>query len=86
MFGRRPLLELDQYEALVLFELLSRWFNDHAMPPEECFEDRAEEAVLDAIRTRLDRAVRPEAADYQSRLAAARARVGIDWLDEFSGR
>jgi hypothetical protein len=70
-------------EAIVLFELLSRWLDDDAMPPGEHFAHRAEYAVLHGIRERLSIALdEPFRADYPRLLTGARDRVADRWSGE----
>lgn len=80
-------VRLDPDSALVLFELLSRWFDDGGMPTERFFESPAEYAVLSGLRETLQaQLTAPLAPDYLDLLEAARERAGADWLDEFVER
>ncbi|MDG5487931.1 hypothetical protein NYR55_04770 [Sphingomonas sp. BGYR3] len=70
-------------EALVLFELLCRWFDDDAMPPGDHFAHRAEYAVLDGLRQRLAVTLdEPFRADYLRLLTEARDRIADAWTGE----
>jgi hypothetical protein len=66
-------------EALVLFELLSRWSEYREgceTPGAACFESPAEPAVLDALCCLLERQMaEPFRADYADLLAEARDRL-----------
>jgi hypothetical protein len=67
-------IDLDRHEALVLFELLSRWSGAEPplSPTAACFENGAERAVLDALLCSLEeQLVAPFGADYQANLEAA---------------
>lgn len=73
---------LDAREALVLFELLSRWCDPKtdATPAAPCFESTAECVVLHKLLGRLEkRLVAPFKPDYAEALAEARSRLQHDW-------
>ncbi len=74
---------LDADEALVLFELLSRWSDDAGRgdtPSAACFESPAECAVLNTLCCLLERRLAaPFSADYSAMLAAARERFQPGW-------
>lgn len=81
MSGVRLVSERD--EALVLFELLCRWFDDDAMPLGDHFAHRAEYAVLDGLRQRLAATLdEPFRADYLRLLAEARDRIADVWMGD----
>ncbi len=64
-------LSLDAEEAIVLFELLSRWSNDGALLETE---DLGEVVLLDGLLAKLEnQLVAPFSPDYKQRLAAALA-------------
>lgn len=65
-------LEVSRDAALVLFEWLAR-FNESGLPT---FVDQAEQRVLWDLEADLEsRLTEPFAADYNSRVAAARATI-----------
>lgn len=70
---------LSAEEALVLFELLSRWSEESGSgktPGAACFENPAEPAVLDALCCLLERQLaEPFGDDYADMLAKARDRL-----------
>lgn len=71
-------LTLSADEALVLFELLSRWSEDHAAarPSGDCFESPAEVGALLGVLACLEsQLTEPLQANYADLLAAARARL-----------
>jgi len=70
-------------EAVVLFELLSRWI-DHSgtgeTPGPACFVSSAEAAVLNNLLGALERRlVAPFRGDYMSIVDAARSRLTGQW-------
>lgn len=74
-------LRMERDEALVLFELLSRWIEDapSPTPAAECFDSPAELFVLRELSERLKlKLSEPFRSDYLSILEAARARLGQD--------
>ena len=74
-------IKLERDEALVLFELLSRWIDDapSPTPAAECFDSPAELFVLRELSERLKVILtEPFRSDYLSILEAARARLGQD--------
>jgi len=83
MFGSggrsgRTTLELEKDQALVLFELLSRWIDDapQPTPSAECFQSPAELVVLKQIDEKLKAVLsEPFRADYLEILEAARDRL-----------
>ena len=69
-------------EALVLFELLSRWCDDRDAPAPgpELFESPAETRVLSQVQAGLEaQLAAPLRADYLDLLGAARRRLSADW-------
>ena len=69
-------------EALVLFDLLSRWTDDKdaATPSSDCFESPAECAVLHNVLATLEkRLAAPFRADYAELVESARARMAQGW-------
>jgi hypothetical protein len=71
-------IDLDRHEALVLFEMLSRWSGaaPPSTPPADCFESGAERAVLDALLCSLEKQlVAPFSADYENNLDMARSEI-----------
>jgi len=78
----RAQINLDCDEAVVLFELLSRWSN--SKPPETpdsaCFESTAEGAVLNTVLYSLERQlVAPFKPDYDLILRRARKALALQW-------
>jgi hypothetical protein len=76
-------LELEKDQALVLFELLSRWIDDHSQPtpPAECFQSPAELVVLKQIDEKLKAALsEPFWTDYLEILQAARDRLSDEFV------
>lgn len=75
-------LHLEPHEALVLFELLSRWSEpDQAQTPSAtCFESKAECAVLHLLLGHLAKQlVAPFSPDYRALLEQARSRLKDTW-------
>ena len=75
-------IHLSSDEAIVLFELLSRWTDDKgaATPGRGCFESRAECAVLHGILAHLEKQlVAPFREDYPETVDGARARLAQGW-------
>jgi hypothetical protein len=75
-------IRLDGDEAVVLFELLSRWSDakGRATPSSECFESTAECAVLNSVLTDLERQlVAPFKSSYDDELREARTRLASRW-------
>ena len=75
-------LALSIDEAIVLFELLSRWSDGKAgrAPSSECFESTAERAVLNDILAKLERQlVLPFSANWDEMLRGARERLEPLW-------
>lgn len=71
-------IRIDGDEALVLFELLSRWSQDESAtkPAASCFASPAEVAALLGILAQLERElVEPFQANYDVLLASARERL-----------
>jgi hypothetical protein len=69
-------------EAIVLFDMLSRWSMDgeSPTPPRECFESTAEGAVLNKLLCELEsRLVAPFRPDYLQILQEARKRTECNW-------
>jgi hypothetical protein len=75
-------IKLSADEALVLFELLSRWSDssDAPTPDATCFESTAEGAVLNMVLCDLEKQlVAPFRQEYEELLNAARSRLEINW-------
>lgn len=76
-------LELERDQALVLFELLSRWIDDHPQPTPsaDCFQSPAELVVLSQIDEKL-KATLSETfrTDYLEILKAARERLSNEFV------
>ena len=69
-------LALEDHEALVLFDFLSREIDGPKRRIGEAIEHPAEFWALNAVHCALERQLEePFAGDYAQRLAAARARV-----------
>ncbi|MET4683726.1 hypothetical protein [Brevundimonas faecalis] len=80
--GKR-VLELDRDQALVLFELLSRWIDDapQPTPSADCFQSPAELVVLKQVDERLKVLLNaPFRPDYPETLAAARDRLSDEFI------
>lgn len=74
-------LRLNSDEALVLFELLSRWSQGEgiAKPAAECFESSAEIGALVRLLAHLEsQLTEPFQADYLTLLDAARERIALE--------
>lgn len=78
-----PSVRITPDEALVLFELLTRWSDDNGegdTPSADCFQTTAEPAVLSRLLGSLERQlVTPFRADYAERLRDARQRLSFEW-------
>ena len=75
-------IRLSPEEALVLFELLSRWCNDTGAPTPDvsCFESTAELGVLHGLLADLETQLSaPFRADYPPVLKEARDRLKDRW-------
>ena len=75
-------IRLSPDEALALFELLSRWSEENAVPTPDasCFESTAECAVLLAVLADLQKQlVAPFREDYAEAVKAARRRLAPSW-------
>ncbi|WP_104663133.1 hypothetical protein [Ensifer adhaerens] len=75
-------IRLSPDEALVLFDLLSRWCeeNDAPTPAAECFESTAECAVLHGLLADLEKQlVAPFRAGYADAVKGARLRLAASW-------
>lgn len=76
-------VELTPDEAIVLFELLSRWSGENEAgetPSPACFESTAEGAVLNALLCLLEaQLVAPFKRDYNRVLIEARERLAGGW-------
>ena len=75
-------IHLSADEALVLFDVLSRWCEDGeaSTPGSDCFESTAECAVLHGLLADLERQlVTPMRSDYREYLHAARLRLAPAW-------
>ncbi|MBB3612292.1 hypothetical protein [Rhizobium sp. BK602] len=72
---------MDANEALVLFELLSRWSEATAHSPDKlCFESTAECAVLNGLLTQLEKQLAaPFKPEYREILADARRVLAERW-------
>ncbi|WP_454817045.1 hypothetical protein [Labrys neptuniae] len=73
---------LDASEAVVLFELLSRWCDPKtgATPAGSCFESTAECVVLHRLLGSLEKQlVAPFKHDHAETLARARSHLQHDW-------
>jgi hypothetical protein len=70
-------------QAIVLFELLSRWSDDKGeaeTPSPGCFENSAEGAVLNGLLCALEKQlVAPFREDWGHILSEARARLASCW-------
>lgn len=70
-------------EAIVLFDLLSRWIDGKdaaTAPPSDCFQSPAECVVLHSLLAGLEKQlVAPFRADYADAVEQARARLALDW-------
>jgi hypothetical protein len=70
-------------EAVVLFDLLSRWTDSGGVgetPSSRCFQSTAEGAVLNTVCTSLERQVSSVfRSDYLSIVTAARDRLASEW-------
>ena len=68
-------------EAIVLYDLLSRWIDgEGATPDDSCFEDASECAVLHELLARLEKDLAaPFEPDYLEIVAQARARLAARW-------
>jgi len=85
--ARHTTIRLEPDEALVLFELLSRWSSDGeaAKPASDCFESPAEVAALLGVLADLEgQLAEPFGKDYEERLAAARERLALKVGDDFA--
>ncbi|TZG31273.1 hypothetical protein AGR1_29075 [Agrobacterium sp. B1(2019)] len=75
-------IQLIPEEAIVLFELLSRWCDDNnaSTPEASCFESTAEGAVLRRLLADLEKQlVSPFKAEYRDLLDRARDRLKGNW-------
>lgn len=75
-------IRLDANEAIVLFELLSRWCDRKATrtPSSDCFEHNAECAVLNDILATLEsQMVAPLQQNYKQTLEDARNSLASKW-------
>jgi EAL domain-containing protein (putative c-di-GMP-specific phosphodiesterase class I) len=75
-------IRLDNDEAVVLFELLSRWSDaeGRATPSSECIASTAESAVLNSVLADLERQlVAPFKSSYEDDLREARTRLALRW-------
>jgi hypothetical protein len=78
----RAQIELSPDEAIVLFDLLSRWCenNDAPTPDASCFESTAEGAVLHRLLADLEsQLVAPFNTDYNTALDEARNQLKESW-------
>jgi len=77
-------IRLDAKEAVVLFELLSRWSDPKAAytPDKLCFESPAEYAVLNGLLADLEKQLTaPFKPEYRQILADARSLLAERWDD-----
>ncbi|SCB39596.1 hypothetical protein [Rhizobium multihospitium] len=77
-------IRLDAKEAVVLFELLSRWSDPKAThtPDKLCFESPAECAVLNGLLGDLEKQLAaPFKPEYRQILADARSFLAGRWND-----
>lgn len=75
-------IDLTPEEAIVLFELLSRWCEDNnaSTPEASCFESTAEGAVLHRLLAELEKQLAaPFTANYDTLLGQARDRLKRNW-------
>ena len=75
-------VRLSSEEAVVLFELLSRWCNDNNRPTPDgaCFEDRSECAVLHGVLSALEtQLVAPLRSDYRQIVSRSRELLAERW-------
>ncbi|MCB1480220.1 MAG: hypothetical protein R3D43_05130 [Tepidamorphaceae bacterium] len=75
-------IHLSADEALVLFDLLSRWCEDGETPTPggDCFESTAECAAIHGLLASLERRlVTPMRGDYHEYLREARLRLAPAW-------
>jgi hypothetical protein len=75
-------IKLNPEEALVLFDLLSRWSEEGSAPTPEasCFESTAEGVVLLRLLAALEsQLVAPFRADYRDLVNEARNRLKDSW-------
>ncbi|OHV82775.1 hypothetical protein [Rhizobium sp. LCM 4573] len=74
-------VDLTSSEAIVLFELLSRWVADDNSPPgNDSFDHPSEWAVLQGVLTSLEsQLVAPFREDYKKILSQAREAVSLDY-------
>lgn len=79
----RTTLQLEKDQALVLFELLSRWIDDapQPTPSAECFQSPAELVVLKQLDEKLKALLsEPLQPDYPEILGAARDRLSDEFV------
>lgn len=75
-------VHLSSDEAVVLFELLSRWSSadEGPAPAKDCFESTAECAVLHSVLADLERQLgAPFKTDYEEIVKEARQRLAPGW-------
>ncbi|WP_066593824.1 hypothetical protein [Sphingomonas pruni] len=81
--GVEATLRLTPDEAIVLFDLLTRWSAETGAgdtPASSCFESTAEGAVLNGLLCDLEKQlVAPFTADYARIVEAARGRLASQW-------
>lgn len=76
------IVRLTSDEAVILFELLSRWFSpkEGPTPPAECFESTAECAALSTVLGALEsQLAAPFDTHYGAILDDARERLASRW-------
>jgi hypothetical protein len=80
--GDQARISLSPDEAVVLFDLLSRWTDekDAPTPSSDCFESPAECAVLHNVLASLEtQLAAPFRAEYADLVERARARLAQEW-------
>lgn len=78
-------IRLDSKEAVVLFELLSRWCDPKTIhsPDKACFESTAECAVLSSLLVDLEKQlVAPFKPEYRQILTDARSFLAKRWSSQ----
>jgi hypothetical protein len=81
--ARDAQIGLSSDEAIVLFDLLSRWIDESNAPTpgSDCFAGPAECVVLHGLLASLEKQlVAPFSADYAEAVERAHARLGRGWF------